>query len=203
MIIIITTCMLCTHSIKVTNNNKFAQFQPISLATPPHHKLPCCRRVMWNFDDFIVNTLRPKEICRHFADDISKCIFLNENVLISIKIPLKFIPKCPINNITALVQIMAWRRPGDKPLSEPIMITLLTHICATQPQWVNSPSRILTVGALTLLLRHDSEYGHVHSMHNDMLSEHEHDYFLFCIRDHGGFNEPHPYLPQLSSGNVP
>ena len=31
---------------------------------------------------------------------------------------------------------MAWRRPGDKPLSEPIMVSLLTHICVTRPQWV-------------------------------------------------------------------
>ena len=36
----------------------------------------------------------------------------------SIKISLKFVHKGPINNIPALVQMMAWRRPGDKPLSE-------------------------------------------------------------------------------------
>ena len=35
-----------------------------------------------------------------------------------------------------MFQIMAWRRPGDKPLSEPIMVNLPTHICVTQPQWV-------------------------------------------------------------------
>ena len=50
---------------------------------------------------------------------------------------LKFVPKGPINNIPALVQIMAWRRPGDKPLSEPMMVRLPTHICVTRPQWVN------------------------------------------------------------------
>ena len=38
---------------------------------------------------------------------IFKCIFLNENVLILIKISLKFVPKGPINSIPALVQIMA------------------------------------------------------------------------------------------------
>ena len=32
---------------------------------------------------------------------------------------------------------MAWRRPGDKPLSEPMMVRLPTHICAARPQWVN------------------------------------------------------------------
>ena len=81
-------------------------------------------------------TLRPRQNGRHFPDDIFKCIFLNENVWISIKIPVKFVHKGPINNIPALFQIMAWRRPGDKPLSEKMMVTLLTHICVTRPQWV-------------------------------------------------------------------
>ena len=35
---------------------------------------------------------------------------------------------------------MAWRRPGDKPLSEPMMVRLPTHICVTRPQWVNFPA---------------------------------------------------------------
>ena len=51
----------------------------------------------------------------------------------AIKISLNFVPKGPINNISALVHIMAWRRPGDKPLSESMMLSLLTHICVTQP----------------------------------------------------------------------
>ena len=84
----------------------------------------------------VLNTLRPRQNGRLFADDIFKSIFLNEKVWISIKISLKFVPKSQINNIPALVQIMAWRRPGDKPLSEPIMVSLLTHICVTRPQWV-------------------------------------------------------------------
>ena len=83
-----------------------------------------------------INTLRPRQNGRHFPDNIFKCIFLNENGRISIKISLKFVPKVPINNIPALVQIMAWRRPGDKPLSEQTMVTLLAHICVTRPQWV-------------------------------------------------------------------
>ena len=32
---------------------------------------------------------------------------------------------------------MAWRRPGDKPLSEPMIVKLPTHIWVTRPQWVN------------------------------------------------------------------
>ena len=81
-----------------------------------------------------VNTLRPRQNGRHFADDIFNCIFLNENVSIPIKISLKFVPKVPISNIPALVQIMTWRRPGDKPLSDPMMVSLPTHICITRPQ---------------------------------------------------------------------
>ena len=78
-------------------------------------------------DEF--NTLRLKQNGRHFPDDIFECIFLKENVWNSIKISLKFVSKGSINNIPALVQIMAWRRPGDKTLSEPMMVSLLTHIC--------------------------------------------------------------------------
>ena len=85
-----------------------------------------------------VNTLRPRQNGRHFADDKFKRIFFNENVWISIKNSLKFVPMGPINNIPALVQIMAWRRSGDKPLFEPMMVSLPTHICVTRPQWVNT-----------------------------------------------------------------
>ena len=85
----------------------------------------------------MLNTLRPRQNGRHFTDDIFKRIFFNENVWISIKISLKFVPKGLINNIPALVLIMAWRWPGDKPLSEPMMVRSLTHICVTRPQWVN------------------------------------------------------------------
>ena len=79
-----------------------------------------------------VNALRPRQYGRHFSD-ILKCIFLNENILISIK---NFIPNGPISNIPALVQIMAWCRLGDKPLSEPLMVSLLMHICVIRPPWV-------------------------------------------------------------------
>ena len=81
-------------------------------------------------------TLRPRQNGRHFPDDILKWIFLNENVWISINISLKFVPRGPINNIPTLVQVTARRRPGDKPLSEPMMVRLPTHICVTRPQWV-------------------------------------------------------------------
>ena len=87
----------------------------------------------------LFNSLKLRPNRRPFADDIFKCIFLNENEWISSRISLKFVPKVPINNIPALVQIMAWCRSGGKPLSEPMMVSLQTHLCVTRPQWVYPP----------------------------------------------------------------
>ena len=83
-----------------------------------------------------LNSLRPRLNRCPFADDIFTCIFLDENKLILIRISLKFVPKVRINDIPALVQIMAWRQSGDKSLSEPMMVRLPTHISVTRPQWV-------------------------------------------------------------------
>ena len=44
-----------------------------------------------------------RDKCRPFPDNIFKCFFFNENVLIAIEISLKFVPKGQINNIPALV----------------------------------------------------------------------------------------------------
>ena len=63
-----------------------------------------CQQIPW------INTLRPRQNGRHFPDNIFKRIFLNENVWISLKISLNFVPRIRINNIPALVLIMAWRR---------------------------------------------------------------------------------------------
>ena len=78
--------------------------------------------VTWNARLYNVNSSSPGQNGRRFADNIFKSISLDEQAWISIKILLKFVPNGPINNIPALVQIMAWRRPGDKPLSEPMLI---------------------------------------------------------------------------------
>ena len=89
----------------------------------------------WIYVSFL-NTLRLWQSCCHFTDNIFKCIFLNENVWIWIKISIKLIPGGPVSNIPTLVQIMAWCRSGTKPLSELMMVSLLKHICSTWPQWV-------------------------------------------------------------------
>ena len=80
-----------------------------------------------------LNTLEARQNYRHFPEDIFKCILLPANVCISIKISLKFVPKGPINNISALVQIMALRRPCDKPFLSQITVA---HICVNRPHWV-------------------------------------------------------------------
>ena len=106
-----------------------------------------------------INTLRPRQNGHHFPGDIFKWIFLYENVWISIKISLKFVPNGPINNIPALVQIMIWCWLGTKPLSEPMMVRSLTHICITPPQWVDVVriSHFITLDMLEkkLLLQED------------------------------------------------
>ena len=76
-------------------------------------------------------------------DAISQTTFSNAfswMKMFPIKISLKFVPKGPINNIPSLVQIMAWRRPGDMPLSAPMVVSLPTHICVARPQWVKMSS---------------------------------------------------------------
>ena len=72
---------------------------------------------------------------RHFPDDFFKCIFFGWKYL---NFYLDFTEVCcqgsnSINNIPALVQIMAWCRPSDKPLSEPMTVSSLTHIYITRP----------------------------------------------------------------------
>ena len=91
------------------------------------------------------NTLRLRQDGRLFADDVFKTIFFDENIWILTNSSLRFVPKGQINYIPALVQIMAWRRPSDKPLSEPTVVSLPTHICVIRPQWVKSQSRIYSL----------------------------------------------------------
>ena len=87
---------------------------------------------------FALNTLWDKMATNFLPTHFFKCISLNEIIWIPIKISLKFVPKGPISNYPSLVQIMAWHQSGDKPLFEPMMISLPTHICVTRTQWVKS-----------------------------------------------------------------
>ena len=85
-------------------------------------------------DPLLVNTLRLRRNQQQFAEDFFNCISFNEKILLTL------VYKGPINNIhiPALAKIMAWRRPGDKPLSEPMMVGLPTHICVNRSQWIKA-----------------------------------------------------------------
>ena len=65
----------------------------------------------------LVNTLRPRQNGRHFPDDI-----FERKYWISISMSLTFVLKGPVNSIVAFVRIM----------SEPMMVSLLTYICANE-----------------------------------------------------------------------
>ena len=101
-----------------------------------------------------LNSLRPRQNGRHFAGDAFKRIFLNQNVRILIEISLQFVPKGPINKISSLFQIKTSHRPDDKPLSEPMMVSSLTHICVARPQWVNVQDPL----SLALMPKRASKY---------------------------------------------
>ena len=104
---------------------------PVSLDPPHirHIKIPdivlfiLCT-YLW-YAGWIVNSAPPEQNGCHFADDIFMCIFLKENVKISIKISLKFVTEGPIDNNISLVSIMAWRWIGNKPLSEAMRIRFI------------------------------------------------------------------------------
>ena len=115
-----------------------------------------------------------------FADYIFKLILLNENVRISIKISLEFVPWGPIINIPALVQIIAWRWPGDKPLSEPMMVSLLTHIYVTRPKWVK-----MGIGKNSDILFHFFSFKHSRLICN-ICTWYSYIYMHRCIYVYGG-----------------
>ena len=75
---------------------------------------------LWNIFTWPIDTLRLRQTGHHFAVNIFKFIFLNENICILIKVSLEFVPKGVINK-PALFQVMAWYWWGDNSLLEPTM----------------------------------------------------------------------------------
>ena len=89
-----------------------------------------------------VSILRPIQYGRHFPYDILKLIFVNDNLWILIKISLKF---APIRSSTIY-------RAGDKPLFEPMMVSLLMHLCVTRPQWGKEDKKLTQNDRFCLLV---------------------------------------------------
>ena len=83
-----------------------------------------------------INSSPPGQNGYHFTDNLFKLIFVNENVRISIWISLKFVPKGPIDNKSALVKVMAWCWTGGEPLPDQYCPSSLTDICSTRGRWV-------------------------------------------------------------------
>ena len=113
-------------------------------------------RIEWQFVSICVQ--RSSIICisslsywgREKMAAISKTAFPNAFYWVKL---FDFLLKChwslfPWFQLTAWVQVMAWRRSGDKPLSERMMVSLLTHICVTRPQWVKIISLLYIVYSL-------------------------------------------------------
>ena len=123
-------------------------------------------------------TLRLRQNGRYFPDDIFKYICLNESIGILINISLRFVPKGPITNIPALVQIMAWRRSGDKPLSEPLMVRLSTHVCITQPQWVMLNGMVMLIQSIW------PHFLCIVSDHESKVSANERRHYIGCVCSH-------------------
>ena len=85
----------------------------------------------WSFEYHIEVETQWTPVCRRYF----KCIFLNENGWFSPTISPNFVPDARFNNIREWVQTMAWHRPDETPLYEPMVVSLLTNICVTRPQW--------------------------------------------------------------------
>ena len=73
-----------------------------------------------------LTTERQEQNGRHFAEDILKCIYVRDKFCILISI--KFILEGPVDNMSALVPVMAWRRTGDKLLHGPMLTNLYDRV---------------------------------------------------------------------------
>ena len=70
--------------------------------------------------------------------------FLERKSCALIAISLNFVPRGPYDNKLAWVQVTAWRRTGDKPSSEPMLLGSMTHICSTRERWIKIYSTLFT-----------------------------------------------------------
>ena len=95
------------------------------------------------WDCVILNTFRPRQMATIFQTTFSNAFSWMKMYEFWLKFHWSLFPRVRLSIFQHWVQIMAWRRPGDKPLSEPMMVRLLTHICITRPQWVKTRILIL------------------------------------------------------------
>ena len=83
-------------------------------------------------------TMRPRQNCRNLILQMTyQNLLYCRKIVLFIQILLKIVSKGPIYNKPTLVQMMAWRWVGNKPLSDQWWPGLLMHKCITRPKWVN------------------------------------------------------------------
>ena len=111
-------CKIWVKISKLYFKNMYRERSPHSIEITSMHVLHL-DMTNWRYDcnSTVINSSPPGQNGRHLADEIFKW----ENFCISIRISLKFVPMGPIDNKWALVQVMAWRRTGNKPISEPML----------------------------------------------------------------------------------
>ena len=87
-----------------------------------------------------LNSSPPEQNGCHFADDVFKYIFVDEK---SSQILLKFVPEGPIDNNTALVQVLGTRQAASHYLNQCYLPSSLMHICGTRGRWVKQLGHFL------------------------------------------------------------
>ena len=92
----------CLHCMAIIHIGSGLIRDTIGVLTVFYQAISCLGSWLLVHDNENINALRPRQCCCHFADNIFKCIFLNENVWISLEISMIFVPGVRINNIPAL-----------------------------------------------------------------------------------------------------
>ena len=125
--ITLDTCPLCTSQwyiciyfwkYPVITWLSWKPFKSVTAAYQASNKLASCGSSVYDGCCLLIS---PGKNGRRFADDTLRCIFMNEKFCMLIEISFKLVPKGPFDNNPALVQVMAWHRIGNKPLSEPVL----------------------------------------------------------------------------------
>ena len=101
---------------------------------------PC--KTSWTFGvgvthTLLVATLSCEQNGCHFTDDIFKWNFVNGNCCILIEIRLKFVTEGPIENMSALVQIMTWCPQATSHYLNKWWARSITSYGNTEPHQVN------------------------------------------------------------------
>ena len=115
----------CTMHFCLHNRLESSGHSALLLFAPNHHTAVFC---------FRLNSFPPRQNGYHFADDIFKRIFLNENVSVSIQFSVKFGPKGPLNQHWFRSWLVACSARSHY-LGQWCQISL-THKSSTRGRWV-------------------------------------------------------------------